>query len=143
MGTHKVLTTEKEMEEICAKAQKEPMQPLLLKVSLSHLKNKTFLVLHMSNGSMYWIPKNKLEKLANISDAELAKAEIEGNGTGIRWSALDWDLFVPNLLQGIYGTAKWMTCLGQQGGRAKTEAKRQAARKNGLKGGRPRKAAIA
>ncbi|MBP7521851.1 MAG: hypothetical protein KA896_15595 [Leptothrix sp. (in: Bacteria)] len=68
---------------------------------------------------------------------------------GIHVPALDADLYVPGLLQGLFGSRAWMSrraverqaaaALGAAGGRARSEAKRRAAQENGRLGGRPRK----
>ncbi|MGA1981060.1 MAG: transposase [Acidobacteriaceae bacterium] len=51
-------------------------------------------------------------------------------------------LLVPALLEGSFGSRKWMAArLGAQGGKARSLAKRTAARANGALGGRPRKSA--
>jgi hypothetical protein len=52
------------------------------------------------------------------------------------------DLYIPALLEGIFGSRQWMTALARKGGAAKSPAKSQASRQNGKKGGRPRKDAI-
>jgi hypothetical protein len=49
------------------------------------------------------------------------------------------DLAVPDLIAACVGSRAWMSALARQGGKATTTAKRQAARENGKKGGRPRK----
>ena len=49
------------------------------------------------------------------------------------------DLGIPELVAGIFGTKSWMAELGRKGGQATSSAKSAAARKNGKKGGRPRK----
>jgi hypothetical protein len=57
-------------------------------------------------------------------------------------SKLDAHLYLPALMQGIFGTKAWMAAqLGASGGRARSAAKAAAARANGKRGGRPRKAA--
>jgi hypothetical protein len=45
-----------------------------------------------------------------------------------------------SLLHGVYGGRKWMSELARQAGAATSESKANAARINGKKGGRPRKA---
>jgi hypothetical protein len=45
------------------------------------------------------------------------------------------------LIDGVFGSKAWMRDIGRVGGSAKSEAKATAARENGKKGGRPRKAA--
>jgi hypothetical protein len=60
---------------------------------------------------------------------------------GLHWPKLDTDLYVPALLQGVFGSKQWMAQqLGAQGGRSRTAAKVAAARANGRKGGRPKSA---
>ncbi|WP_219729955.1 hypothetical protein [Sodalinema gerasimenkoae] len=43
-------------------------------------------------------------------------------------------------MQGIFGSRNWMAELGRKGGQKTSTAKRQAARENGKKGGRTKKA---
>jgi hypothetical protein len=50
---------------------------------------------------------------------------------------------VTELLAGVLGTKAWMAELGRAGGRVKSAAKSRAARRNGAKGGRPRKRKVA
>ena len=69
---------------------------------------------------------------------QFAEVEVIAGGYGLHWESLDADFTVPGLLNDIFGTAKWMA---QQAGQAKSPAKAAAARANGAKGGRPRKAA--
>jgi hypothetical protein len=54
--------------------------------------------------------------------------------------ALDADLYVPELLDGLFGSRRWIAAQnGRTGGKAQSEAKAQAARSNGARGGRPKK----
>jgi len=79
-----------------------------------------------------------------ITEQELKAADIEISpaGLGLHWRRLDADLYVPALLQGVFGSKSWMARqLGAEGGRARTVAKVAASRENGRKGGRPRNAA--
>jgi hypothetical protein len=63
-------------------------------------------------------------------------------GFNLHWPTLDVDLYVPALVSGIFGTRDWMSKqLARVAGQAKSPAKAAAARANGAKGGRPRKAA--
>jgi hypothetical protein len=82
------------------------------------------------------------EGLEGASIEDLALIEISPSGLGLHWPRLDADLFVPALLEGVFGSQAWMAReMGARGGRARSAAKSQAARANGLKGGRPRKKA--
>ena len=81
-----------------------------------------------------------ISPISICAPASLARIDISPERTGLHWPDLDVDLYVPALIQGLFGTRRWMaSLLGQAGGRARSEAKTRAARANGRKGGRPRK----
>lgn len=98
------------------------------------------LVVELSNGVTVMVPVHLLEGLAEAKDSDLAEIEITPAGLGLHWPKLDADVYVPALMQGVFGTKRWMAAqLGASGGKASTPAKASAARANGSKGGRPRK----
>jgi hypothetical protein len=98
----------------------------------------------LNTGVELSFPVRLAEGLAGASPNHLADIEISPAGLGLHWPALDADLYVPALLQGVFGSKSWMArVLGAQGGRARTVAKVAASRENGRKGGRPRKAGAA
>jgi len=80
-----------------------------------------------------------LQGLQDASRRQLAHVEIFGGGSCLHWPDLDVDLLVEGLIHGTYGAKQWMSTLGQIGGSVSSLAKAQAARANGLKGGRPKK----
>lgn len=83
-----------------------------------------------------------LQDLADADPANLSEIEITPSGLGLHWPRLDADIYVPGLMQGVFGTRSWMAAqLGAAGGKASTKTKAAAARANGAKGGRPRKQA--
>jgi hypothetical protein len=99
-------------------------------------------VVALSNGLELAFPPHLAEGLANAKPADLAAIEITPTGLGLHWPKLDADLYLPALLQGVFGSPRWMAgLLGRSGGLARTDAKVAAARENGRKGGRPRKRA--
>jgi Protein of unknown function (DUF2442) len=78
--------------------------------------------------------------LEHAEPSELEKIEISPSGFGIHFPKLDADLYVPALLEGFLGSAKWTAArLGQVGGRSQSRAKKAASRANGRLGGRPAK----
>ena len=98
----------------------------------------------LSNGLELAFPPHLAEGLADAKPADLAAIEITPAGLGLHWPRLDADLYLPALLQGVFGSPRWMAgLLGKSGGLARTAAKAAAARENGRKGGRPRKRATA
>ncbi|HEX9199573.1 MAG TPA: DUF2442 domain-containing protein [Acidobacteriaceae bacterium] len=97
----------------------------------------------LSIGIGIFFSPDDVEALQGATPAQLKEIEITPSGLGIHFPKLDEGINVPNLLDGLTGTRKWMAArLGAQGGKARSLAKRTAARANGALGGRPRKSAI-
>jgi hypothetical protein len=99
------------------------------------------IVVQLTNGCTFMFPAKLGQGLRGASDEQLSEVEVLGRGSGLHWESLDADLSIPQLVMGIFGSKAWMTELARRGGSAKTAAKAAAARANGAKGGRPRKAA--
>ncbi|MGA3040663.1 MAG: DUF2442 domain-containing protein [Bryobacteraceae bacterium] len=82
-----------------------------------------------------------VEGLEHAKPSQLHGIEISPSGFGIHFPAMDADLYVPGILEGILGSKRWMASrLGQVGGQSRSRAKKVASRRNGRLGGRPRKA---
>lgn len=99
-------------------------------------------VVELANGSQFAFPPALAQGLEQARAADLAEIEITPLGTGLHWPRLDADLSVEGLLAGLFGSRAWMRQHAARAGRATSTAKAQAARANGAKGGRPRKAAV-
>jgi hypothetical protein len=93
----------------------------------------------LESGLAVSVPAAHIEGLEHATAAELRGGRVRGHGTALRWDALDADVYVPALFQGVVGTRRWMAELGRAGGKATSARKARAARTNGAKGGRPRK----
>jgi len=89
------------------------------------------------------IPRLLMQGLENATPAQLAQVEIVGAQSGLHWESLDVDHYIPAMIGGIFGNRQWMSQLGKIGGTSRSQAKQTAARKNGRKGGRPRKTVAA
>lgn len=98
-------------------------------------------IVRLDSGVQITFPIRLAEGLVNASPHDLADIEISPTGLGLHWPKLDADVYVPALLQGVFGSKSWMAAqLGESGGKARTSTKVAASRKNGCKGGRPRQA---
>jgi hypothetical protein len=96
-------------------------------------------VMGLSNRLEVSFPAHEVEGLETATPAELSRIEVDPPGFGLHFPALDADVYVPALLQGVFGSERWMAAhLGARGGKARTTAKATASRKNGNLGGRPR-----
>jgi hypothetical protein len=100
---------------------------------------RDLVVVELDNGAIFCIPPHLIQGLDGVTAKEIADVELNSLGTAIRWDALNIDLGVVGLLAGVYGTKAWMRELARKGGKAASEAKAEAARANGKKGGRPQK----
>lgn len=96
------------------------------------------IVVEFANGAAFLVPARSLQGLGDATDEELSEVELQGE-TGLHWESRDVDLRISGLIAGIFGTARFMEA-ARRGGRSRSEAKTTAARANGAKGGRPRKA---
>ena len=97
-------------------------------------------VVELTNGCRFAFPARRVGGLENASDEALGAVEVLGLGLGLHWEPLDVDLSVPGLLAGLFGTRAWMDReRAARAGSIRSPAKAAAARRNGIKGGRPRK----
>jgi hypothetical protein len=113
-------------------------------VSARYDRRRSRVVVVLNTGVELAFPPRLVEGLADASPDGLSDIEISPAGLGLHWPRLDADLYVPALLQGVFGSKGWMARqLGAEGGRSRTVAKVSASRENGRKGGRPRKSARA
>jgi hypothetical protein len=85
---------------------------------------------------------------AIIPDLEGQKSSLEAvsvsrAGDALSWRSLDIDVYLPGLVERAFGNRLFAAATGRRGGRRRTNAKAAAARRNGAKGGRPRKTARA
>ena len=134
----RVITTDAEIDAAIAQANvREAYRPHV--VSAQYRAAGDAVVLTLATGVEVAIPRHLLQGLQDATPTELAKIEVEGPGTGLHWPALDVDHYVPGLLEGVFGTRRWMADLGRKGGKARSSAKAAASRVNGRRGGRPRK----
>lgn len=95
--------------------------------------------IELSNGVVIGLPAAQTQGLEGASTKELSAIRISPSGYGIHFPKLDVDLYLPALMEGIFGTKAWMAERGRKGGQASSKAKKEAARANGKLGGRPRK----
>jgi hypothetical protein len=113
-------------------------------VSARYDQHSGRVVVDFNTGVQFAFPVKLAEGLADAAPESLGQIEITPAGLGLHWPRLDVDLYLPALLQGVFGSRRWMAQqLGAEGGRVRTDAKVAAARTNGRKGGRPRKPAVA
>ena len=92
-------------------------------------------VVDLANGCAYAFPARHIQDLHDASGEDLAKIEVDGAGFNLRWPSLDVDLYVPALVNGIFGNRAWIAReLARLAGRTRSPKKAAASRSNGAKG---------
>jgi hypothetical protein len=125
-----------------AEARTEALRQAGYAVAARYDRRRSRIVVRLSTGLELTFPSALAEGLADAAPDDLAEIEISPAGLGLHWPRIDADLYIPALLQGVFGSRRWMAAqLGAAGGRARSTAKSASARRNGRKGGRPRKRA--
>lgn len=98
------------------------------------------LVIELDSGLGVMVPLTSLEGLEHARPDDVQEAQISPSGLGVHFPKIDADLYIPGLLEGHFGTQRWMAARnGRAGGKATSESKAAAARANGKLGGRPKK----
>ncbi len=135
------MTFEEEFERASRRAR-ELRASMPRAVSARYDRRSGRIVIGLNSGLEVGLLPEDAEGLDKASPAELEKIEISPSGYGIHFPKLDADLYLPALLEGVYGSRRWMAArLGELGGRSRSRGKIAASRKNGKLGGRPRKRA--
>lgn len=118
--------------------QKQTLMPHAVSARFNVRARKV--VVLMDNGCEFAFPPNLAQGLTEGTNKQLSVIEVSPTGLGLHWPLLDADLYVPSLVQGVFGSKEWMRRIGSLGGASTSESKREAARFNGRLGGRPKAA---
>lgn len=100
-------------------------------------------VLTFRGGGSMTIPRRVIPGLERQPASALKAVTLSPAGDALLWPSIDADVYVPGLVERAFGNRLFAAAAGRRGGRRRTKAKTAAARRNGAKGGRPRKTASA
>lgn len=137
MNDHSVATATRRPGATPPRAQQEPDWAR----SATYLPRARVLRVELRSGVCVEVPVRLIQVIAKATPKQRAALELAEDGYAIWWPLLDEGVTVPNLVAGTLGSRVWMRALGRLGGSARSPRKTAAARANGRKGGRPRKAA--
>ena len=106
-------------------------------------RNSDAVCLLFRGGGSMTIPRHAIPGLERQPASVLETISVSPAGDALLWPAIDADVYVPGLVERAFGNRLFAAAAGRRGGQQRTKAKRAAARRNGAKGGRPRKRATA
>ena len=106
--------------------------------------DEAFLLVTLTTGVSVRVPLRIVRGLpADAPAADLADVEVSPSGEGLIWPRLNASISVPGLMVDLAGPAfvrkLVLSAAGRKAGSTVSEKRREAARKNGARGGRPRK----
>jgi len=131
-------TTDAEIDAIIQRANLyEPYRPQA--VSAKYRSGSDVFEIKFKSGISLIIPRQLLQGVGAVTAAEAGKVRVINFGSMLDWPNLDVQHYVPGLLEGVFGTRRWMSEIGRKGGLARSKAKAKSSRLNGRKGGRPKK----
>ncbi len=64
-------------------------------------------IIDLSSGFALTIPRDRVQGIETATAEDLSDVEISPSGFGVRFPKVDADLWVPAMLQGIFGTKQW------------------------------------
>ena len=121
--------TEEELQQMYEEATRRGEESLKTETQASSAqydKATGRLVLELKNGATFIVPCDLIQGLRGASPELIAKVKLGPRGASLHWSKLDVDFSVGGLVQGRFGTKKWMEQMPQLLAEKKAAARRQA-----------------
>lgn len=95
------------------------------------------ILVRLRGGCAFGFPPDQVDGLGNATADQLSNIRLSPSGDGLHWDELDVDVSLTGLMARALNLREWAPRIM---GQVRSEAKARAARKNGMKGGRPRSA---
>ena len=135
----RVLTNDAEIDAAIAAANEyEPFRPKLASARYN-VEDET-LALDLATGLRLIVPRALLPAIRDATPEEAASLEVVLD-SAVHWPKLDDGFDLQEFLDDVSGAHARVVLGGKRGGPARTPKKAAAARRNGRKGGRPRRTA--
>jgi hypothetical protein len=104
--------------------------------AVSYDRDEALVLVHLRSGFAFGFPPERIPGLEGASMKQLSNVRISPSGDGLQWDDLDVHASLTGLMADALNLREWAPRIM---GQVRSEAKAKAARKNGLKGGRPRR----
>lgn len=89
------------------------------------------IILELKNGITVLLPCDLIQGIASAAPAEIAEVELGARGASLHWEKLDQDFSVNGLVNGIFGTQKWMENLKSKNANPSNSSHAESHRKAG------------
>ena len=103
--------------------------------AVTYDRDQALVLVHLRSGFTFGFPPERIPGLERVSNRQLSNVRISPSGDGLHWDDVDVDASLTGLIAEALNLQEWAPRIM---GQIRSEAKAKAARKNGLKGGRPR-----
>lgn len=77
-------------------------------VSAEYDAHQNRLVVGLSSGVIIMVPVYQMQEFADADPVVLGDIEIVPPGLALHWPSLDADVYILSLMQGAFGTKRWM-----------------------------------
>jgi hypothetical protein len=108
----RVITTDAEIDLAIQRAKKHAKYDRRV-VKATYSRTMDDLRLTLDDGVVCSIPRRLIQGISGAQRRYLKPIQILGDGTGLLWPLLDVSHYVPALLSGVYGSARWMDQLAR------------------------------
>jgi hypothetical protein len=105
--------------------------------SIRYDAQQGLLLVELRSGFVFGFPPERIFGLEDTTAKQLATVRISPSGDGLHWDDLNVDASLTGIMADALNLREWAPRFM---GQARSEAKARAARLNGTKGGRPRRA---
>jgi hypothetical protein len=142
MATVKVTARDRErFARARARGQARSQDPSGVVSALYDAERDTVNLTFRSGGSMT-IPRQIIPGLDRAPASARGSISVSPAGDALSWRTLDVDVYVPGLVERVFGTRLFAAATGRRGGQRRSKTKAAAAKVNGAKGGRPAQATV-
>jgi hypothetical protein len=108
--------SEADLERANARMAAKRVGPIA--VAARYDRGRGRIVVRLSTGLELAFPPRLMEGLGTASPAQLGQIEITPSGLGLHWPSLDADVYLPALLDGIFGSKRWVVPPASGGARS-------------------------
>jgi hypothetical protein len=77
-------------------------------VAAHYDRDREQVVIELSTGAEFAFPPSRAQGLETAKPSDLNVIQISPSGFGLRFPKIDADLWLPALLQGVFGSRRWI-----------------------------------